>query len=80
MLTDLSKIGTDFEVDFGLGFQVHFEVNVGFFVLHFPASQFYKFLIEKKKNYAQHTQIETVLCELIAQNNRFFGFTFYLTT
>ena len=80
MLTDLSEIGTDFEVDFGVDFGVDFEVDVGLFVLHFPGSHFYEFLVEKKKNHAQHAQIETVLFELIAQNYRLFGFAFYLTT
>lgn len=80
MLTDWFEIGNDFEVDFEVDFRVDFEVDFGLFVLHFPGSHFYEFLVEKKKNHAQHSQIETVVFELVAKNYRLFGFAFYLTT
>ena len=79
MLTDLSKIGTNFEVDFKVDFQGDFEVDVSFFILHFSESHFYKFLVKKKKNHDQYTQIKMVFFKLTAQNYHLFNFTFYLT-
>lgn len=49
ILSSLSKIKTDFEINF----KIDFKVNVGLCILYFHKSYFYKFLIETKKNHAQ---------------------------
>lgn len=41
MLTDFSEIKNNFEVNFGVDFDL--------FVLHFPGSHFYEFLVGKEK-------------------------------
>ena len=66
-MTDLSKTDSDFEI------------NITFRILHFLALHFYKFLVKKKKNHAQYTQIGMIFFKLIAQKFWFFNFGFYLT-
>ena len=86
MLTNLSKIisnfRVDFEINFGADFRIDFEIDFkidfGLFILYFLEFRFYKFLIQKKENRAIYTQIRTVFFKLIDQKYGFFNFAFYL--